>query len=149
MANNNLKPKEARFGQMFFSTNFAIGDCSEFDIFNITESQGKIIYHTSEIRTSPIRKVKKMADDLILLTTDDSYYVCYQGHSIDEKYIFATIGEIPTKGKEIEIIGYNEGTEYKGVYYSNVTPERVNDKFAEYNMYIFDAKGKEYLCYLR
>lgn len=145
MANDVLKPKEACFGQIFFSTNYEIGDRAEIDIFSKSILPEKTIYDVNETWTSQIIEVEEMADEMILLTTAYSYYVCYRGHSIDEKYNFVTIGKIPTVGEKIEIIGNDKGRTYS----AKLVPEEVNDRFAKYNMYIFKAGGKVYLCLKR
>ena len=149
MANTNLKPKEARFAQIFFFSNYEIGDRAEMEVFNITVIPEKVIYHRTDLMTPPVNQFEEMEDDMVRITTEHTHYICYKGHSIDEKYICATISEIPSVGKGIEIMGHNRGTEYEGIYRSIVTPEEVNERFAEYDMYIFKANGKIYLCYLR
>jgi len=149
MANDVLRPEKACFGQIFFSTNYDIGDRAEIDVFSKSILPEKTTYYVNETRTPPILEVERLADDLILLTTAYSYYVCYPGHSIDEKYNFVTIGKAPVVGKKIEIVAYNKGTRYAGIYSTNLVPEEVNDRFAKYNMYIFKAGGKVYLCLKR
>ena len=149
MANTVLKPKEACFGQIFFSTNFEVGDRAEFDAFSKRKSPEKTIYFVAETRTPPILNVEKLDYDMVLITTAYSHYVCYQGHILDDMYNYATIGEVPTVGKSIEIVGHNKGTRYEGIYSAYLIPEEVNDRFKEYEMYIFKADGKVYLCFKR
>lgn len=113
---------------------------------NRAEQSGKSEISFRGVTTSPVRKVKKMAGNVYVATTQNSMYVVRIVQFADEHVQFAVITDEPQKGaemicKKIIFDGYNA----KSVAWRTTAVRRIRRL---HGLFLVHTRNSIYVCFL-